>query len=191
MKRQYHLRRFGGIRWKTLRVWLFHASQRPSLQQWLEEYETQYYDICKDIPEELRDQFIFRAELRDFVPLQPESSKIIASMILEMINDLKHDVDRLRTQVDDFSTFIQLVKSKELEIADVISSRSQSDSVFTWNKEQIMLFANILALSSQSNLDEATCRKIKTNISKLMGIVAPFDEVFSSVLRLAHDSFTL
>jgi len=189
VKRHYHFRRFGGIHWKTLHVWFFPVSERPRLERWLSDYRAQYYEICRAIPDEDdRKQFEFKAEWGEFVPIQPEASRIIARMVRETIKEIRHDVDRVRANLEDLPSFIESVKQKEEEIATVKPDLHATDPTFSWSNESIMMFANILAMSTQKGIDRAVLRRLKTNITKLIGIISPFSQQFNVILELVHDS---
>ena len=192
VKRRYHFRRFNGVHWEMLRVWFFPMSERFNVEKWLEkEYVPEYYEIREDIPEKFRGEFKISVEYGEFLPIQPESSRIIARMVQEAVDEMRHDVDRLRANVEDARVYVEEVKRWEAEIAERISRLNTSSPVLSWSKESIMLFANILALSNSSNLDAAVCRRLKANVAKLRGIISPFDQKFKAVLDLAHNSISI
>lgn len=191
VKRHYHFRRFCGVHWKAMRVWLFPLFERSRIEEWLKQYEREYYLVCKDIPDEDdRKKFKFRVEYGEYIPIQPESSTIIARMIQETLEEIRHDVGRLREAVGDYPTYIELVKRNEVKIADTISTFKRDYSEFSWSNESIMLFANVLALLGRNDLDEAICRRLKTNVAKLKEIISPFDHQIKAVLDLVYDGVT-
>jgi len=108
-------------------------------------------------------------------------------MIQETIEQIGHDVDRLRDDMDSFPSYLESVKRNEARIADMISGSDTFGSILSWSRDSIMLFANILALPTRAGLDGSVCRGLKKNIAKLNTIVSPLDRRFKDVLDLAFD----
>jgi len=172
-----------GIHWKMLGVILYPPSIRSRIQDLVEAYEQEYYKYVAEIEgEEVRNRFNFKAVFGEFIPIQPQSSEIISSLLRDSLEELRKYVEGLRVSVTSHKAFIELTKEIEMKLLSIRSLKY--DSLFAWTKEANMLFANICALLPYAQLEDKSVRCLKVELGKLRNFAEPLDSTMASVLDL-------
>ncbi len=172
-----------GIYWKTLGVTLYPHSSKDKIVEIVSSFEKEYYKIIDEIEDDsIRSKFRFSVIHGQFLPLQPYFSKFISQFLNDALTTLKRQVEVLRTKVGVQDAFISLVRSVEEALMDVENKRL--DSIFSWGRENIILFSNLLALLVYAPLEAKQIRSLRADLTKLRGFILDLIPGLCSVLDL-------
>jgi len=172
-----------GIRWKTAGITLYPPSSRDELVRVLSSFEDRYYQITRQIvDEDIRKRFRFLVVWAELLPLQPYSSEFISQFLSDALGALRRRVEVKRTEVGAQRDFIALMKSVEDAMMD--SEERRIDSVFSWGRENVMLFSNMLALLVHAPLQTQEIRSLRAYLTKLRAFVVNLEPGLCQVLDL-------
>jgi hypothetical protein len=172
-----------GIRWKTTGITLYPPSSRDELVWVLSSFEDRYNEIIRQIEDEdIRKRLHFSAVVGDFVPLEPYSSEFISQLLRDALEVLRRCIELKRAEVRAQRDFIGLVKSVEHVMMDLEERRV--GSVFSWGRENVMLFSNILALLVYAPPQTRELTALRADLTRLRAFVENFEPGLCQALNL-------
>jgi hypothetical protein len=172
-----------GIYWKILGVTLYPLSSRDELVRILSSFEHRYYEIIRQIEDEdIRKRFHFSAVCAEFVPLQPYSSEFISQFLSDALEALRRRIELKRVEVKAQRDYVGFMKFVEDAMMD--SEERRVGPIFSWGRENLMLFSNIIALLVYAPLQTHELSVIRADLTRLRAFVENLEPGLCRVLDL-------